>query len=274
MASENVTDDVTSSVLSIENGLCSFFSVLQPGLAIDSAIPVDEGDEQPEKVYVFDKQYEVSKEAEEWFVRFALRWKAKGIIRDFMDVRKNAHYQDMDVDFICILPDGTKRTYEVKGDFTKTGNLFAEYAVPTYVVDENDRRKIITRHAKLGWLYRSRADYIFYYYSAFQKIYMFDLPYFAAWVDSMSLQCNFKKRRKAIPFSIRGAKNLVSEDKPYGSYYYGLGYIVPLKEIENSYQKNHFLKIYHITSDSKKEKGAGESLQQVEEGSEIHPPNQ
>lgn len=275
MASKNVTNDVAPPVPSVENGFYSFFSVLQPGFAVVSSISIDEiEEEQPGKVYVFDEQYEVSKEAEEWFIRFALRWKAKGIIRDFMDVRKNIHYQDVDVDFICILPDGTRRTYEVKGDFTKTGNLFAEYAVPTYVVDDNDRRKIITRYAKLGWLYRSQADYIFYYYSAFQKIYMFDLPYFAAWVDSMSLQCNFKKRRKAIPFPIRGAKNLVSEDKPYGSYYYGLGYIVPLKEIESSYQKNHFLKIYHITSDSKKEKATGELLQQSEKGSESRHPNQ
>lgn len=142
MASKNVTDDVAPPVPSVENGFYSFFSVLQPGFAVVSSISIDEiEEEQPGKVYIFDEQYEVSKEAEEWFIRFALRWKAKGIIRDFIDVRKNIHYQDVDVDFICILPDGTRRTYEVKGDFTKTGNLFAEYAVPTYVVDDNDRRK-------------------------------------------------------------------------------------------------------------------------------------
>lgn len=244
MATENETDKVKPSC---DNEFASFFSVLQPENNIVSLQEdADDAEEQPDKLYVFDKQNEASKEAEECFICFAMRWKENGIIRDFIDVRENKYYQEQDIDFVCIRPDGTKRTYEVKGDFTETGNMFVEYSVPTYCIDANDRRKILRRHAKLGWMYQSKADYVFYYYSATKVVYLFELLYFSAWVDGMSLRCNFEKRRQAMPFPIRGAKNLVDENKPHGSYYYGMGYIIPLKEIEDMYQKKNFLKIYHI----------------------------
>lgn len=232
-----------------ESEFSEFFSILQPQYKAPFTTPPEDDDDerQPEKVYDFDKQNEVSKEAEEWFLRFASRWKEQGIILDVLDVRENRAYQNMDIDFVCIMADKSKRTCEVKGDFTETGNLFAEYAVPSYDVDKN--RKIIGRHASLGWLYGSKADFIFYYYSAYKKIYLLDLVEFSAWVNSMSLKCNFERRRCSRPFSIRGAKNLVDKNNPKGSYYYGLGYIIPLREIESANKKRHFLKIYHIKTD-------------------------
>lgn len=236
-----------------EHKMDSFASVLQPDPAIINKVTVDEAEEQPEKVYDFDEQAKVSKEAEEWFIRFARRWKEQNIISDFYDVREDAHYQNADIDFICVMPDGRRHTYEVKGDFKNTGNLFAEYAVPSYVIDANDRLKINDRHAKLGWLYRSKAEYVFYYYSQRKAIYLFELSYFAAWVDRMSLNCFFMKRRQKKPFEIRGAKNLDNKNDPYGSYYYGMGYLVPLREIEDTYQKRYFLKVYHIKYDAREE---------------------
>lgn len=203
---------------------------------------------KPEKIYRFQEQLKEGDIAETCFLRFAERWKRKGVIREVLDVRENPQYRRLDIDFICVMPDGTSKTYEVKGDQKKTGNVFAEYAVPSYRLNEN--KEIIQRDTRLGWLYGSQADYIFYHFVNMDIVCLLSLNRFAAWVDAMSLQCNFVRRRQKTAFQIRGAKNIEEKNNPNGSYYYGLGYLVPLKEIEQAMESlppnERFLKIYHL----------------------------
>lgn len=238
------------------DALGPFRCELQPGQAgmscAGSADKTDEAStstiEEGEKVYSFEEKRQEGELAEACFLSFAERWKRQGKIRDYIDVRKNAKYQKEDIDFICVMPDGTKKTYEVKGDFTETGNMFAEYVVPTYHLDE--KHEIQDRSAKTGWFYRSKADFVFYYFIKKKVVYMVALIKFCAWVDSMVLPQNIKKRKQKSSYQVRSALNIETENNPNGSYYYGMGYLLPVKEIEAANRKlppkDRFLKIYHL----------------------------
>lgn len=194
--------------------------------------------EADERIFDFKSQLTVSKEGEAVFIKWLKQKKARGQIRDFLDVRGDSGYQDLDIDFITIAPDGRQKTWEVKTDTTTTGNLFAEFSVNTYT--EDGLGNVTQRYMKPGWLYGSKADRVFYYYTKSQTAYIFDLRQFAAWVDSRFMPGAAKQ---AAPPRARAAKNIENRNEP-GRYYYGIGYLIPLQEMEqDKMMRGHQIKV-------------------------------
>lgn len=213
---------------------------------------------QPERIYQFEPQLKKGKKAEAYFEDLAHVWIAQKRICKVEDVREIPCYRREDVDFICTLPNGRVVKFEVKGDSTNTGNMFVESHVPGYTLDE--KGNIVERQTELGWLYKSKADYVFYCFThpEIHKAYLMNMTKLAAWVDAMTLRCNFVHLSQKRSFQLRGAKN-TKENDPNGSYYYGIGVIIPLKDVEaanhNVSAKERFLTIYNfeVNEEEKKE---------------------
>lgn len=201
-------------------------SIAEPrGIYTQNPMPARIGDE---RTFNFKTQLEVSKEGEMAFIRWAEQKKQKGQILYCRDVREDERFQGLDIDFITLNPDGREKTWEIKTDTTDTGNLFAEFAVNTY--QENGLGSVTQRYMKPGWLYGSSADRVFYYFTRRRMAYIFDLPQFAAWVDSRLMPAAAKQ---VAPFRVRAAKNVENRNDP-SRYYYGIGYLVSLAELEQA----------------------------------------
>ena len=253
--------------------LNNFECFLQPGVAVSTSPVVRTAtntaeinrdiqdtwsNRQPDHIYDFQTQLEKGKKAEAYFEDLANHWITQNRICGFRDVRKDPKYRKHDIDYICTLPDGKEIKFEIKGDSTDTGNMFVELYVPGYTLDATGN--IVERHTEHGWLYQSKADYVFYCFThpKMHKAYLMQMDKLAAWVDAMSLRCNFSYLSQKRSFQLRGAKNL-KENDPYGSYYYGIGVLVPLKDVETANRdassKERFLTIYSMKTSKTKSKG-------------------
>lgn len=105
---------------------------------------------------------QVGQEAESVVISF-LKQQFQGI--QFEDVRQDRCFQMLDVDLIAQLPDGRKLMLEIKSDrHLGKGNFLVEVL-----------RKYASGGAILGWLYRSRADYVLFWASEIKRIYVCDL---------------------------------------------------------------------------------------------------
>lgn len=89
------------------------------------------------------------------------------------DVRENREFQFCDVDFVAQMLDGRKLLVEIKSDkyLGKTGNFLVEAF-----------RRYSSGDGILGWLYRSRADYIFFWASSIEKIYVLKMERIKAYI--------------------------------------------------------------------------------------------
>jgi hypothetical protein len=117
---------------------------------------------KPEEKYPFKNQLEVGKVGEEFFlklVRTRLQDEAS-----ICDVRNNVSFQGQDIDFLV-----ANDTFEVKTDTTKTGNFFLEHE----------------QNGKPGALWKSRAQWWFYYFSTLNRAFLIKLPDLQKYVWAM-----------------------------------------------------------------------------------------
>lgn len=191
--------------------------------------------ERPE-AYKFDEQLEVAIIAETYFIECSKAKQAAGLITSFEDVRDSPYYQDQDIDFIWNYPDGRKLKIEVKGDTFETNNIFAELVVPSFYIDPITKN-VIGTSAKLGWLYGSKADIIFYCFINAGDICFLNLRRFSNWITKNITSSEIK--RKGYVYSPRAAKNISDRGSPY----YGVGLLVPLQDIINANPQEKFLKL-------------------------------
>lgn len=104
-------------------------------------------------------------------------------ISHYDDVTQDRTYQDKDTDFIVWKKNGKTFGLEAKVDSHNTGNLYLETSVDyfTMVPDALNEQRVARRfqdginplwHTP-GWIYRSGADQIFYYFRTTQLLYIF-----------------------------------------------------------------------------------------------------
>lgn len=104
-------------------------------------------------------------------------------ISHYDDVTQDRTYQDKDTDFIVWKKNGKTFGLEAKVDSHNTGNLYLETSVDyfTMVPDALNEQRVARRfqdgidplwHTP-GWVYRSGADQIFYYFKTTQLLYIF-----------------------------------------------------------------------------------------------------
>lgn len=104
-------------------------------------------------------------------------------ISHYDDVTQDRTYQDKDTDFIVWKKNGKTFGLEAKVDSHNTGNLYLETSVDyfTMVPDTLNEQRVARQfrdgidplwHTP-GWIYRSGADQIFYYFKTTQLLYIF-----------------------------------------------------------------------------------------------------
>ena len=102
------------------------------------------------------------------------RGKAKHII----DVRNIRTYQVIDVDFLVTFEDDKQYKVEVKTDTYKSGNIYWES-----ISSEESGSD--------GCFEKTEADYLFYYYINWKRLYIFEMDKYREWFKEQ--ESDFKK---------------------------------------------------------------------------------
>lgn len=119
-----------------------------------------------------------------------------------IDLRDNKIYQEQDIDFMS--DNENHYTFEVKTDTYTTGNMFLE-TTSAMEIDST------------GWLYKTKADYVLYYFVNYARLVVLDRKRLLAWFNEN--KDNLQEYRKLL-------KNTYS-----GGYYTTEGYAIPVKKI-------------------------------------------
>ena len=108
------------------------------------------------KLYDFKSSLQTGKIGEELVLNWIINNEK---IKEFQDVREVDLYRKKDIDFIVTMWDSKEYTIEVKTDKWRTPNIYFE----TISSIENNTP---------GCMYKTEADYIFYYFLAYKELYM------------------------------------------------------------------------------------------------------
>lgn len=97
--------------------------------------------------------------------------------RGFIDVRNDIYFQNLDIDFLVERSDGRILKYEVKTDTQahRTGNIVYEK----------------TTSGNVGCLEKSHADFILYYLSESDEMYIFELSKLKSYISENSERLRF-----------------------------------------------------------------------------------
>lgn len=189
-------------------------------------------------MYDFKEQLNIGKLGEECFEKICKKSIEDGKMSSFLNVTSDEKYWKNDIDYICTYKNGKKLSFEIKCDTTTTGNIFAETNVNTYYFDDDNN--VCDTRTKIGWLYGSKADFVFYYFSKLNIVYVITRKALAYWID-YCLQGNKLRieSKEYVNLKVKSAMN-----KGTDCYYFGVGYCVPIKDIEFSeFMKNYFYEI-------------------------------
>lgn len=167
------------------------------------------------------------------------------------DLRDDAVFQDKDVDFRVRqvknsegnpIPAAKQSSWliEVKTDLNDSGNVYVETEVVTLVKQGYHVKSAST---KIGWLYGSKARFIFYYYPATNQIFRINRLDFIEWLH------NYHMGEAAMRcVDSQGREILCTEDYPYdymasndnyggkdgqnkNVIYHGTGLLVPIRHL-------------------------------------------
>lgn len=128
-------------------------------------------------------------------------------IADIRDVRDMDDFQDIDIDLVLKTIEGEIISIEIKTDTYDTGNLFYE----TYSCIETN---------SVGCMEKTQADYILYYFTKTNELYILNTAQFRAFVKEKSY--NFQKKR---------LYNVRHDFSKYTSE----GYLIPKIYLESSF---------------------------------------
>ena len=150
------------------------------------------------KLYDFKSSLQTGKIGEELVLNWIINNEK---IKEFQDVREVDSYRKKDIDFIVTMQDSKEYTIEVKTDKWRTPNIYFE----TISSIENNTP---------GCMYKTEADYIFYYFLAYKELYMLKRKDYVEWFDKNKLH-------------LEGCRPKAVRNTNYTS----AGYIVPKKHI-------------------------------------------
>ena len=130
--------------------------------------------------------------------------------KDLKDVRKDKKYQKIDVDFLWTNILGEEYTVEVKTDSYTSKNIFYE---TISCVETNS----------IGCLDKTETDFIFYYYSNKNELYIIKMKEYKEWFDE-----------RIDGFNQKGYKKTFKNKRFDNSFYTTEGYAFPVKLLEDS----------------------------------------
>lgn len=160
-----------------------------------------------ERIYDFKTSNELGKIGEEITEKYLDQ---SNKVKSYINVTKNKKYQNKDIDFIVKTNKQKIITIESKADQWDTSNIFFETISN---IEKNT----------LGCMYKTEADYVFYYFIAFKELYILKREPYVNW---------FKKEH----LYLWGCRDKKVNNKAYDSngflyYYQSYGYIIPKKHI-------------------------------------------
>lgn len=168
------------------------------------------------KTHDFHKSIIYGKEGErvikDWFCSF-------NNVERYEDVSDNPEFQKVDIDGIVWLKNGESRTVEIKTDSYTSGNLFYE---TQSCVEKNT----------IGCMERTKAQYLYYYFTGYKCMYAFDVEAFRKW--ALQEHINYP--------NILKDKLLRNESNNINGYYHSAGFIIPLTYLESHFPKRYWLK--------------------------------
>lgn len=138
------------------------------------------------------------------------------------DVSKIKKYQDIDVDLLLFLEQGTEeieKLEEIKTECVTSKNLFYEW-----ISDE--------KYNTLGCMRKTKSDDIYFYYPLIDnKLYQFDRREFVKWAEPKIFKGDFGKPKRTQTTDERTGKTKTT-----------VGYVIPRKELE----EQGFCKVFTI----------------------------
>lgn len=162
------------------------------------------------KIHNFEKSMKQGKAGEETIVRYIQSIEG---VRRLYDVRENKAYQMIDIDFILETRGGKQQTLEVKADSYTTGNIFYETLSNV-------------EHNIPGCMYKTRAEYLYYYFTVTGELYILDMVEYRKWVESEIRNPQTKLERKKL--KNRSRSNGVSHTE---------GYLIPKSYLEQNFKR-------------------------------------
>lgn len=125
-------------------------------------------------------------------------------IASIINAENHKLFRYLDIDLIVTKKTGEVITIEIKTDTHTTGNLYIEL-------------KSNIEHNTQGWLYKSKADYIYYYFTKTNQLIAIDLE---------SLQDHLR--------DFRGYKYTFNQTTVQGTKYTTLGVLIPIDALLNN----------------------------------------
>ncbi len=125
------------------------------------------------------------------------------------DVSDNPTYQDSDIDFIVQFANGKTGTIEIKTDRYTSGNIFYE------TISNKE-------HGVPGCMVKSKADFLFYYFTETRELYIINFNQYRKWFDENINRFNRKE-----------LKNI---DRKRTGTYTSVGYTIPKIYLEANFK--------------------------------------
>lgn len=164
-------------------------------------------------IYEFKKSLNIGNEGEAKIKDFLLSLEHIDNIKSVQNIKK---YQNDDIDFIVTFKNNKRYTIEVKTDTYKSGNLYYE------------TKSCIEKNTP-GCLEKTKADYIFYYFSKYDRLYILKTNPFRKWVKNEIIKFNKNPNESVLN------KKEVLNKLTFGStngLYTSEGYTIPLNYLE------------------------------------------
>lgn len=164
-------------------------------------------------IYEFNNSLIVGNEGEKKVKDFLLSLDHIEKVKSVQNIKK---YQLEDIDFVITFKNKNICTIEVKTDTYKSGNLYYE-------------TKSCVEKNTIGCLEKTKADYIFYYFSKYDRLYILKTNPFRNWVKNEILK--FSKNPSNSVLKKKEVFNKVTFNSN-NELYTSEGYIIPLRYIE------------------------------------------
>ena len=132
-------------------------------------------------------------------------------VKDIKDVSSIRTYQLQDIDLLITLQDDSSVSAEIKTDTYTSGNIFFETMSNL-------------EHNVAGCMYKTKADYLFYYFTQTKELYIMNMEAYRNWFEENKANFNCKKLKN------RNRKN----DGTYTS----VGYTIPKVFLEANFREH------------------------------------
>lgn len=168
------------------------------------------------KVHVFKDSIKVGDYGERIVQQYL---KSSSAVSNIIDVSNSKMYQELGIDLIVKMKDGSELKVEVKTDTYKSGNIYYE----TISAKEVN---------SVGGFVKTECDYMLYYFLNMNTLYILEMDKYKEWFDSKEKEF-IKKGYQKNPINRRWN----------GSTYTSVGYAYPVSILEN--EGNSFMsKVY------------------------------